>query len=579
MKNVSFETPAFKSRIPVPLSPPMSLRRSTSFRDGASLQDSRLAGFDPGRRTTLRRGRSFMERGERGGTCNGVVGCTGAKGAKGPPCTSRHHQSSTPTSSSSRKGSNAEGVTTLGGRARNLSLSLSSTTRLSSPTGTSSPRTPPTSPLDYRSSKCQSADWDSDSITSGISGLSLASSCDHASVARNGTTFSGKTMKYVFHCSHHAGVAGEDYLTPTQRAQRQVRRLKSLLHQAHKDLDQKDSDIIKLTKEVVELRLCKAALSSPEERSNSSDAVTVRENQLDDDLAIPLNATNEIMTGSYTDSGHYDDYTNSSIHSKDSELLSENFAHSPFKRGRPETVDRCVSTDDLQYEELMAEYEKRIQELVKSHENESQDQRQKHNDKVEELLQRIAEINKRYWDLVPDLDNAKDRIKELESQLEDALRKLEEQDDKHKQVYLQMYAQGQEAAKVEREQQVMELAQQMPTRISVPELLQQLQVTQTELENIKDIEYASTSNSLKPLLSAKEAVTLWVLGARKAMYKQILEAKNKKVDPEITLQFLKSAIYYFLTDKENNQGHLRAIQSILGFTPKEVQNIEKARTT
>lgn len=65
-----------------------------------------------------------------------------------------------------------------------------------------------------------------------------------------------------------------------------------------------------------------------------------------------------------------------------------------------------------------------------------------------------------------------------------------------------------------------------------------------------------------------------------AMYRQLMEAKGSKnkIDPEITLQFLKSAIYYFLTDRENNQGHLRAIQSILGFTPAEISSIEKARS-
>lgn len=139
--------------------------------------------------------------------------------------------------------------------------------------------------------------------------------------------------RYVFHCSQHAGATGEDYLTPTQRAHRQVRKLKNLLHQAQKDLDQKDSDILKLTKEVVELRLYKAALSSPEERSNSSDAVTVRENQLDEIGDLPDGIINHLggcseMTSSYTDSGHYDDYTNSSIHSKDSVLLCEEFGQS-----------------------------------------------------------------------------------------------------------------------------------------------------------------------------------------------------------------------------------------------------------
>lgn len=66
------------------------------------------------------------------------------------------------------------------------------------------------------------------------------------------------------------------------------------------------------------------------------------------------------------------------------------------------------------------------------------------------------------------------------------------------------------------------------------------------------------------------------------MYKRMVDAhetKPSRVDPEITLQFLKSAIYYFLTDKENSQGHLSAIESILGFSEKEKQAIDKARNS
>jgi hypothetical protein len=55
------------------------------------------------------------------------------------------------------------------------------------------------------------------------------------------------------------------------------------------------------------------------------------------------------------------------------------------------------------------------------------------------------------------------------------------------------------------------------------------------------------------------------------------QSKNK-VDAEVTLQFLKSAIYYFLvSDKDNSQGHLHAIESILGFSEKERSTIDKAR--
>lgn len=207
-------------------------------------------------------------------------------------------------------------------------------------------------------------DDDLDSLNSYSSVASGMSSCEHPYFARNGTTFSGRKMKYVVHCSNFAGQTGSDYLTPTQRAQKHIRRLKELLTQARHDLEQRDSEILKLTKEVVELRLFKASLSSPEERSNSSDCTvpTVRENTTNDlhtpasEIASPLvdmvddayskssprhvaslNRTpnhhlhhgihqvqfldricNSEMQSSFADSGHFEDITTSSVHSKDS---------------------------------------------------------------------------------------------------------------------------------------------------------------------------------------------------------------------------------------------------------------------
>lgn len=79
-----------------------------------------------------------------------------------------------------------------------------------------------------------------------------------------------------------------------------------------------------------------------------------------------------------------------------------------------------------------------------------------------------------------------------------------------------------------------------------------------------------------------KSIKILFLSYLQTMYKRLVDAhetKPSRVDPEITLQFLKSAIYYFLTDKENTQGHLQAIESILGFTEKEKETIAKARNS
>lgn len=65
------------------------------------------------------------------------------------------------------------------------------------------------------------------------------------------------------------------------------------------------------------------------------------------------------------------------------------------------------------------------------------------------------------------------------------------------------------------------------------------------------------------------------------MYRRSLESRKTKSqeDAEVTLKFLKSAIFYFLTDRENSAGHLAAIMSILGFNEEERAAIDRMSYT
>ncbi|KAL9922822.1 uncharacterized protein LOC119635550 isoform X2 [Glossina fuscipes] len=463
---------------------------------------------------------------------------------------------------------------------------------LSSPNLKLTPKTPPVtpdSPTTYLNDDLDSS-YSFATTTSGRSTMS----CEHPYVARNGTTFSGRKMKYVVHCSSHAGQVGSNYLTPTQRAQQQIRRLKELLCTTRQDLEQRDTEILRLTREVVELRLFKASLSSPDERSASSDAVTVREADLktSQDVSPIVDMVDDAqksssprhhahihhrhaaslqqqhlqhgsshhvmhvsseMQSSFADSGHFEDLTSSSVHSKDSSFTPPHTHDQACGSDEATGVDDCISLEqyELQRQELIRLYEQRIEDLIRNQDANTSEIKRTNNDRIEALLQKLAECNTRYADIVPDYEHAKERIRELEKQLEDLQRKLVEHEEKQKQMYLHMYQKGQEAERIARADQVLELAHRAPqNKVSINELLHQLQSTQDELENIRTI------------------------------YRRLLEAQKNRthVDPEVTLQFLKSAVYYFLTDKENSQGHLQAIESILDFSEAEKQNINKART-
>lgn len=258
-------------------------------------------------------------------------------------------------------------------------------------------------------------DSDADSLKSFGSACSTASACDHALFALNGTTWSGKSRKYVVHCSNHNGDT-ERYLTPTQRAARQIRKLQviiilfenswkkkcsilnriffhfqqALLNDAKKDIEEKDREIFRLAKEVVELRLYKASLNSPDDRTDSSDALTIRENNPlspespckdlpeEGSLKSPTNPespekiNSSDLPSSLADSGHFED---SSIHSKDSACFpavnNNNFSNAREIRERDEDRRRIVNL-----------YESRIEEMHRNHIDELQALKQKHNDKV-----------------------------------------------------------------------------------------------------------------------------------------------------------------------------------------------------
>ncbi|KAL6448684.1 hypothetical protein ACFW04_000490 [Cataglyphis niger] len=421
-------------------------------------------------------------------------------------------------------------------------------------------------------------DSDVESVKSYSSACSTASACEHASFALNGTTWSGRSRKYVVHCSNHVG-DNEQYLTPTQRAARQIRKFQALLKEARKEIEEKDRELLRLTKEVVELRLYKASLNSPDERTDSSDALTVRENNPfspespskdlpDENIAeksvtspeTPEKRLHTDVPPSLADSGHFED---GSIHSKDSVCLPEpqpeiviSTVTEVQSSDIPDTISRTPTSieRDEERRRLVSHYENRIEDMHRRHIDELQDLKQKHNDKVESLLNQLSEVNTRYCEVRPALDIAEARVRELEAELEavkielnEQKAILSEQEERNKQMYLKMYAKGQEAARIEQADQILVQAHQSPPKVTVAELLQQLTVTQAELENIK------------------------------AMYRRIVEARSSQgtLDPEITLQFLKSAIYYFLTDKENHHGHLNAIESILGFTDTEKHNIDR----
>lgn len=105
-----------------------------------------------------------------------------------------------------------------------------------------------------------------------------------------------KPSKYAIHCCSPSSNSGsQEYLTPTQRANRTIRHLKELLKKSESDCSYKDFEIQRLTRELVAVRMEHAQC----EFRNSSAA------------EAPENVSS-VATSSLGDSGLFDDLNHAS---------------------------------------------------------------------------------------------------------------------------------------------------------------------------------------------------------------------------------------------------------------------------
>ncbi|XP_068214627.1 protein quick-to-court isoform X10 [Palaemon carinicauda] len=527
---------------------------------------------------------------------------------------------------------------------------------------------------------------EADSVKS-FGSVSSAVSCD-AGLARNnsyhhhhgggggaggggGSCWSGgrsRTSKYVLHCRHNHELDPETYLTPTQRAARKIRELKSLLAEARREVQDRDSEIGRLTRELVELRLIKARTQQDEcagAKDGNNAQVTIpngdtgeRRHQASGSMAMHSTPTPKTsstpsegsepelsrlmdnlnngaseattshlsvaspaggsvaettegsvdLTRSLADSGHYDDLTSPCLSSRDPFEASQN-SH----RGRrtdeeeddEEEVDPWAAVEETEAR-MREEYERREDQLKRNHMDEYHELKEKHNDRVEALLSKLSDANLKYFELRPLYDRSQDKIRELEREMTKLKDELTEAELRHQKMYLQMFLKGQQAAKLQADDdQDAEEESQSSLSSTGPmvDLMKQLARTEEELEKMKPTGHLFQGGApLLPfplsfpgvlskapcgvpnaaLLDGNQAIKLYLQGRRQVLYHREVanrtnnnKYRNGELDPEVTLQFLKSAIYYFLTDKDNAKGHRRAIESILGYTDSERHLIDK----
>ncbi|XP_042894145.1 nuclear pore complex protein NUP62-like isoform X3 [Penaeus japonicus] len=438
----------------------------------------------------------------------------------------------------------------------------------------------------------------------------------------------GRNVKYALHCPHNHDNDPENYLTPTQRAARRIRELKSQLAEARREVHVRDAEISRLTRELVELRLLKARAPQREEdepqghastsagqtapasqanhapgshahkrlsvegdaASSPSSALTPKTSatpsegsepelsRLMDTLTIggpadsgsahaaaespaagsvaETTADSVDLTRSLADSGHYDDLTSPCLSSKDpfeqprQRSLRGRRLGGHHDDGDDDDVDEDVDDNDVEEvavevdpwtaleeaEARLRDYERREDQLKRNHMDEYHELKEKHNDRVESLLSKLSDANLKYFELRPMYDRSQEKIRELEREVTKLKDELTEAELRHQKMYLQMFLKGQQAAKLQADDdQVRSQDEEDGSQSSLSsggpmvDLMKQLARTEEELEKMKGVSFlppslsspglrglplASLGAPKAALLDGKQAVSLYFQGRR-----------------------------------------------------------------
>ncbi|XP_057373998.1 protein quick-to-court-like isoform X1 [Daphnia carinata] len=356
--------------------------------------------------------------------------------------------------------------------------------------------------------------------------------------------------RFTLHCSTppNNGFPGE-YLTPTQRANRTIRQLKSLLKESKTDSNYKDFEIQRLTRELVLLRLEHAQCGKD----------TVR-GEKEPDNSLPLAAP------SLADSGHFDDLSYQANQLKDSLVEKE--------------VDSLATGSWIMERSRIANFHtEKMDDLLRRHAHEIQQVRSRFTDRLEAALTQLSDSNTRYANLLTSHDLSR---QELEQNTKEQLRlrqKIESLEQKLAQLQIDM--EDRETMEYETREKELSQMENLSAELACKnQIILDLQSTLERLSAAADEARTGTQN-LQAVASTLEQQQV-ELGSSSSQNCAIVNdkprinnANHPSPDPSVMLKFLRSAIFYLLTDSENGAEHLRAIQSILEFSTEERCAVER----
>ena len=399
-------------------------------------------------------------------------------------------------------------------------------------------------------------------------------------------TESGTKLRRSVSSLSSADIAKEDnqesttYQTPTQRKNNEIKRLKAELNKASDLIQAKDREIICLRNELVKYKggvspdNCEA--TSIPDSGNCEDPDSEQEPET---RSVLQNIDFELMETTLQE----EEETRQQLTVENHRLTVEN---ERLRLEQKQFGEQLI--------QLAASHEDQVLNLKESFEVERDRMKAKHNTRVGEILEELADSSLRYSKQQESIDNKQGkiedqsrRIEELNSQLcqlktdSAAMNKYQtnleqtisnlKQDLSGQNNSSEACSPG-EMAKLEAQLEssnliITTLQSQINKRIS--------DSSETKYLTRPDLEDRSVQTVAPLLLDKVNQADFWQEYLADNRGARTVPSDAKGSDIAVTYEFLRRSIYYFLTDKENKAYHLKCIERLLQFTEGEKQIIDQ----
>jgi len=347
------------------------------------------------------------------------------------------------------------------------------------------------------------------------------------------------------------------YLTPTQRKNQEIKKIRLELEKANNLLLSKDKEITLLKKEVT-------ALKESKDPTNLQDSWIA-----ETESAADSGNCEEMGSSAYDTEVEQEVVTSNKMDNIDFELMEsalrekEEYRHK-LEEDNQELKDQVADmTEEIQ--RLKESHNDEVSKLKNCHSEDVIDARKESNQKVEELIIELAESSMR-------CSRQQDTIEQRQLKIDELLNEV----NSHK----------------ENINKLEDLLQLQETNTKEEKQLQDVRYNPEYLKNTKECESVASQTECNPrtnittqteedfqLTLSKPSENNEDVGENVQKIAEASKKSESTCDNKIhyTYQFLRRSIYYYITDKDNRAYHLKSIQRLLEFSDAELNSMNHVR--